>query len=328
MKYNIVFLVFLSFLFINGCAKSKEEKELKISENNVSIRIEGAVYPSAKQEVVASASGKLKYLYIKYGKRVKKGDLLYSLDKKLISLDIKNKHIEIDSLKKIRKNLRNKNNKGESEEIYIAARELKKISFLKSQGYVHAFEENQYKKNYLNTLNANRDRAATAYEKMKTLETLIATKKIELEKLYYRLKHSDGFADIDGFVADIQVKKGENIGLDKKVCTIINLDKVIVKAGFATGLLPFIHKNRDAKVSFVTTPPYKTVAKITEITPIVNPSFESMTLDIVVENHNYMLQEGTRALVNINLSKEGQKSVRKYFINNKNDRMVQIQSKI
>jgi len=48
----------------------------------------------------------------------------------------------------------------------------------------------------------------------------------------------------NGFVADIQAQEGQTIGNDTKVCTIVNLDKVIVKAGFATGLLPFLHVNK------------------------------------------------------------------------------------
>jgi len=67
---------------------------------------------------------------------------------------------------------------------------------------------------------------------------------------------------------------------------------------------------------------------IKQISPIVNPTFGSMTLDIVVPNQNYILQPGTRALVTIELSKEGQARVKKYFLHNNKDRVVEIQSKI
>lgn len=327
MRYYIIVFVVASLLI--GCAKSKEEKELKIEENNISIRIEGSVYPSQQQEVIAESSGKIKKLYIKYGSEVNKGDLIYSLDKELLNLDIQNKKQELKLLKKIYAKVKEDNTQyKDSSEIIIAARELKKVAYLKSEGYLREFEENGYKKNYINAIDAKRNKEMSQYEKRKNIETSLFAKKIELKKLYYQLNHSDGYAGMHGLIAKIELQEGENIGVDKKICTIVNLDKVIVRAGFATGLLPFIHKKRDVQVSFVTTPPYKTVAKITEIRPIVNPSFESMTLDIEVPNKEYMLQEGTRALVNITLSKEGQKRVRTYFIHNKNDRVVQLQSKI
>jgi len=327
IKFFTLTLLFL--LMLSGCAKSQEEKELKVSDNNVSIRLEGAVYPIQRQDIISSSAGKIKHLYIKYGDRVKKGEHIYSLDKELIRLDIKNKQTEIASIQKIKNNLathvRSMHNIAD---VNLAAMELKKMALLKSEGYVQDFEQNKYKKNYINTLNARKDQDISRYEKLKTLGTSLYTKQIELQKLQYQLRHSDGYANINGFVADIQVQEGETIGEDKKICTIVNLDKVIVRAGFATGLLPFIHVNKEVDISFVTTPPYRVHSVIKKIAPIVNPAFGSMTLDIVVPNKYYILQAGTRALVTIQLPKEGQESVKKYFLHNKRDRVVEIQSEI
>jgi len=332
MNFYTTKLFVLSTLLIfilNGCAKSQEEKELKVSDNNVSIRIEGAVYPLQRQDIISTISGKIKHLYIKYGDKVIKGEHIYSLDKELINLDIQNKQAEIASLQQIRNNLAtNIRTAHNTADVNLAAMELKKIALLKSEGYIQDFEQNNYKKNYINTLNAQQSQNANNYERLKTLDASLITKKIELKKLQYAIKHADGYATINGFVADIQAQEGQTIGNDKKVCTIINLNKVIVKAGFATGLLPFLHVNKAVTVSFVTTPPYMVKSTIKQISPIVNPTFDSMTLDIVVPNQNYILQPGTRALVTIELSKEGQASVKKYFLHNKKDKVIEIQSKI
>ncbi len=324
LKYYLV----VTLLIFAGCAKSQEEKALKIEDKNVSIRIEAAVYPSKREDVLASVAGKVKKLYVTYGDRVKKGDILYSLDKELIKLDIQNKKIEVASLEKIRNNFKRNHNASSKEAINLAAQELKKISKLKAQGYVRSFEENTYKKNYINAIYNNKTKDNADYEKLNTLETNLATKKIELKKLEYQLKHADAYAHIDGFIVDIQVDVGESINEDKKVCIIENLDSVIVRAGFANGLLPFIHIGQIAKISFVTSPPYNTEAKVNRIVPIVDPAFKNMTLDIELPNNHYILQEGTRALVTLELTKEGQEKVRKYFMHNKKDRVVEIQSKI
>ena len=324
-----LFLFILSILLINGCAKSQEEKELKISDNNVSIRIEGAVYPIKRQDILASSAGKIKHLYIKYGEKVTKGKRIYSLDKELIKLNIKNKQIEIASLIQVKHHLfLNMHVASNTEAINLAAMELKKIAQLKAEGYVQDFTQDIYKKNYINILNSQKNQNSANYEKLKTVEVSLLTKKVELQKLKYKLKHADSYANIDGFIANIQVQEGEIVESDKKICTIVNLDKVMVKAGFATGLLPFLHVNQMVDISFITTPPYTLQAKIKQITPIVDPKFESMTLNIIVPNKHYILQEGTRALVTIKLPKEGQKSVKKYFMHNKKDRVIQVQSNI
>jgi len=328
MSKSLIIFIFFIF-FINGCAKSQEEKELTIADENISIRIEGSVYPSKRQDILSTAAGKVEHLYIKNGDRIHKGDLIYSLNKELIQLDIQNKQNEISSLEKIQRNLlKQKGSTHNLSNVNLAAQELKKIALLHAEGYIQDFELNTFKKNYINSLNNKEQKSSSEYEKLRTLNATITTKKIELYKLQYQLKHTDGYADIDGFIADIKIQQGQSISSDTKVCTIVNLDQVILKAGFATGLLPFIHKNQMVDISFITTPPYSARAAIKHISPIVNPKFNSMTLDIVIPNKHYILQEGTRALVSIKLSKKGQERVKKYFMNNKKEKVIQIQSRI
>ncbi len=319
---------FLALLvFVGGCAKTQEEKELKKTENNISIRIEGAVFPYKKQDIISSVAGYVEDIYVKNGDRVKKGDKIYSLDKELIQLDIDNKKMEIVSLKQIRDHLMNKSSvDGSVPAINLAAMELKKVALLRAKGYANEFEENKYKKNYINTLNSGNN--SNNYEKIKNLNKQITTAEIDLKKLKYKLKHADAYAQIDGFVADFHLNKRESIGVNRKICTIVDLDKVIVKAGFSTGLLPFIYKGEQISINFVTTPPYNTSSTITQVNPIVNPSFDRMTIETVIPNKSYILQEGTRALVTIPLSKKGQEEVRKYFLNNKKDTTLEIKSKI
>ena len=324
-----IFLFIISILLISGCAKSQEEKELKISDNNISIRIEGAVYPIKRQDVLASTSGKIKHLYVKYGEKITKGDRIYSLDKELIKLDVQNKQIEIASLIQIKHRLfSNIHATSNTESVNLAAMELEKIAQLKAEGYVQDFTQNSYKKNYINVLNLQTAKNSISYEKLKTVEASLRSKKIELQKLKYQLKHADGYANINGFIADIQVQEGESVENGKKICTIVNLDKVIVRAGFATGLLPFLHLHQIVDINFITVPPYSVQATIQQITPIVDPKFQNMTLSIVIPNKYYILQEGTRALITIKLPKKGQERVKKYFINNKKDRVIQVQSNI
>jgi len=94
--------IFTSLLVFGGCAKTQEQKELKSIDNNVSIRIEGAVYPVEKQDIISAVPGYVKDVYVKNGERVRAGDIIYSLDKELINLDIENKKMEISSLEQIK----------------------------------------------------------------------------------------------------------------------------------------------------------------------------------------------------------------------------------
>jgi len=328
---NLLFLLLpIAILFFSGCAKTQEQKEIKGSDNNISVRIEGAVYPIQKQDVISSAAGYVKKVYVKNGDRVKKGDIIYSLDKELMKFDIENIKMQINSLEKIRDHTIAKKGSvdGSIPAINLAAIELKKISYLKSKGYINDFEENEYKKNYINAIYSNKTNTTNNFDKIKNLNSEIMSKKIDLKKLEYQLKYSNAYAQIDGFVVGLKLSPRESIDASVKICSVVNIDKVIVKAGFATGLLPFMHKKQKVNISFVTTPPYSTTSEIKQINPIVDAAYDSMTVEMIVPNHNYILQEGTRALVTISLSKEGQKEIKKYFLNNKNDKTLEIKSKI
>lgn len=332
MNYKKLFslvVLLITIFFIMGCAKSQEEKELSVKKKEINIRIEGAIYPIKKQIIIPSVSGYIDNLYVKNGDKVKKGDLLYTIDKKSLLLDIKSLKIEISSLKKSRSNLiTNYNANGNIYAVNIAARELKKIAQLRAKGYTNKFEENQYKKNYINAMYSNRRERANNYKNLQDLDTNIKLKEIALAKLQFQYKHADMYARIDGFIAGLNLSVGEHVSANAKLGTIVNIDKVIVKAGFANGLMPFIYVGQKAHVDFITTPPYATNTYITQINPIVNPKYDRMTAEMIVKNHNYQLQNGTRALITIKLSKEGQKVVRKYLLNNKNDKTLEIKSKI
>jgi len=322
--------IFASLFIFGGCAKTQEQKELKSTDDNVSIRIEGAVYPIEKQDIISAVSGYVKDVYVKNGDKVKDGDIIYSLDKELIDLDIENKKMEISSLEQIKEHALKKNTvDGSVPAINLAAIELRKIAFLRSKGYLNKFEENSYKKNYINALFSNNQNNNTDnFEKIKNLNKQIISSKIDLKKLEYRLKHADAYARVDGFIAGLHLSKRESIGTNRKICSVVNLDKVLIKAGFSTGLLPFLYKGENIDISFVTTPPYSTSAVIAQVNPIVNAAFGRMTIEAIVPNKNYLLQEGTRALVTIPLSRKGQDKVKKYFLNNNRDTTLEIKSKI
>lgn len=325
-----VIAFFLLISIFSGCAKSRAEKEIKTKDNNVSIRIEGSTYPIQKQELISSVPGYINEIFIKDGDKVNVGDLIFSLDKELINLDIENKKSEIASLESIRDH---KTQKQTAEKnipaINLAAIELRKVAALQAKGYVHGFEENQYRKNYINAIyDNNNNENQDNYEKNQNINSEIMRKQVELKKLEYQLKHADGYAPISGYISNFNINLREHIQENQKICSIIDFDYVIVRAGFATGLLPFIQEGQLVDITFITVPTYKVVAKVSKINPIVDPQFNSMTIDIIVKNNNYLLQEGTKTLVNISLTKEGQDAVKKYFRSNSEETTIQISSDI
>jgi len=164
-------------------------------------------------------------------------------------------------------------------------------------------------------------------EKLQSLDERIALTQHELKKLQYQLKMSEVRSDISGFVAEIKTQAGDYVAKGSKLGSLVNLDRVIVKAGIAPGLLPFVKKGKKVKINFITTPPYSVEeANITRVVMIVDPDFGRMTVEIEIPNKNYLLQEGTKALVTVFLDKKEQEFIKKHFLEDEEDTVYEVKA--
>ena len=294
-----------------GCAKTQEQKSIKEVDDNLTIRLEGKVYPKDNQKVLAGSNGYIKKIYVQNGDMVKKGDLLYELDENLIQMKINRLENEIKHLYETKELLMNEDK--ESMALNLAAIELKKMAFLKSQNMVSSFQEDAYKKAYIANLNKVKSDKISFSSKIDSVNSSIKNKEYQLKTLKYSLKYSNGHASISGFVTNLNITKNQQISKNQLICNILNIEEVVVRAGLAPGLLPFVHKNQKVNIVFVTSPPYKTEATITRVNPIIDKEFGMMTVDIKLKNYNYILQEGVRCLISIDLPKKAQKKIRDMF---------------
>jgi len=323
MKKSILILVILILMI--GCAKTKEERAIKKKDNNITLQLEATIYPIRQEVILAQSDGYVKKIYVKNGDRVKKGDLIYCLDSRLIKLDMKKLEYDIKSLEKEKADLTGGRTANHNKAaINLAAIELKKVAVLRSQGAINQFEEDKYIRNYINALNAN-IKTTTNRSRIETINRTIVADKVALEKLKYALNHINVKANIDGFIVNLNLQPNQSVTLNQKVGNIINIDNVIVRAGLAQGLLSFVKKGEKVKINFITEPPYSEKGKIARINPIIDKVFKNMTIDIIVKNRNYILQPGTKALVTIYLTKEQQNKIRKIFYDRKG-KIIEIQS--
>jgi len=323
-KWNYLFLLIVLGIFVTGCSKTREEKDLKVIDDNITIRLESIVTPYKTTKILATQSGYIQKIYVKNGDKVKEGDVLYTLDKKLILMDIKSLKEKIKSKQKLLNDMENTYNAVSG--INLSAEELKKVAALRAKGYLGEFEENIYKRTYITNLEKARGDQITSEDKIRVLRDSIKDDKLKLKKLEYNLHQQDGIATTSGFIANLKISKREPVNPKDVIADIVNIDKVIVNGGLAPGLLPFVHVGDKVKISFVTTPPYSINAKITSINPVIDKKFKTMTVGILVDNKNYILQNGTRALVTVYLPKKSQAKVKKIFTSK--NKIIQIPSGI
>ncbi len=319
-------LLLVPLLFV-GCAKTAEQKEIKKSKEGITIRLEGAVYPSKKEAIIAPMTGRIKQVYVKTGDRIKKGDLLANFETVVTQYDVQKTEQELAYLKELKRFLRSsKKDNMNLALVNIAREKLEKLSKLRAKGYADTLEYNNAKALYASTLHSKYSEKESKTEKLHFLDERINITRNELLKLKHKLSLSQIKSTLDGFVADINTQVGDYVAKGTKLGHIVNLDKVIVKAGVAPGLLPFIKKGKRVKIDFITTPPYKVEANISRVVMIVDPNFKRMTAEIEIPNKNYILQEGTKALVTVYLTKEEQEFIKENFIEKPNETVYQVKS--
>jgi multidrug resistance efflux pump len=321
-----------------GCAKSMEEKQIVKKDKNITIKLEAVVYPSVNHKVTSPFSGKIKYVFAKNGQKVKKGDKLYQFNTKELILLSKTLSYEINVLKKqILRDAKNKQNLPsiDSSVLENAKSYLNKITRLYAEGYATESELTNAKRNYFNLKkdydnikynNQNKNEAFKLSKDSKLI--LLKQKQAQLEKIKSKIKNATVISEDDGYLVDSEIKIGSFVEQSAKMGSIVNIDKIILKAGLAPGLYRFVKAGDKVKVDFIVTPPYSVETTITRIIPIVDPKFGRMIVEIELDNKNYILQDGMKAMVQIKLKKEYQDIVRKYFIEKEDRNVVEISSEI
>jgi multidrug resistance efflux pump len=325
-------------LLLLGCAKSIEERQIVKKDKNITIKLEAVVYPSVNHKVTSLFSGKIKYVFAKNGQKVKKGDKLYQFNTKELILLSKTLSYEINVLKKqILRDAKNKQNLPsiDSSVLENAKSYLNKITRLYAEGYATESELTNAKRDYFNLKkdydnikynNQNKNEAFKLSKDSKLI--LLKQKQAQLEKIKSKIKNATVISEDDGYLVDSEIKIGSFVEQSAKMGSIVNIDKIILKAGLAPGLYRFVKAGDKVKVDFIVTPPYSVETTITRIIPIVDPKFGRMIVEIELDNKNYILQDGMKAMVQIKLKKEYQDIVRKYFIEKEDRNVVEISSEI
>ena len=95
----IVLIVGVAVAFSRGTTKIDPSKLAKVEKGDLakSVVATGKVEPITKVEVKSKASGIVKKLYVEYGDRVKKGQLLAQLDKVEIEAGVEQAHATLEA---------------------------------------------------------------------------------------------------------------------------------------------------------------------------------------------------------------------------------------
>ena len=320
-KVKILSLIYLGFLiiflFFLNCAKTPEEKQLiKTGKEKLKIKLEGVVKPYRKAKILAPISGTVEKIYFNNGDWVNEGDIIYKVKSKELDMEINNLKRDIqliDGLIKSNNSLYYSVSRSKRRLIEVAREQLNRIAALYAKNYATKAELEAAEEKYFRLID---DEKATTDSYKTRRANLLQQKKAKidaLKKLQLKRSNVEVKSPISGYLTGLTMVEGQEVSKGSIVGYILNINKVVVKAGIASGLYRFIHEGDEVKIDFITTPPYSTKAKISKVIPIVDPKIGRMVVEINLDNYNYLLQDGTKAIITIIPNEKAQAILYKDF---------------
>lgn len=302
----------VSLLFL-GCAQKPEERQIVEKDKALNIQLEATAFAN-QIRAITSIAGKVKTIDNQVGNYVKKGDPIFSIDKELIEKEIKIVKGQIESGERYMNNSRYASSGNNPTIIQLARMNLEKVSTLYAQGYVSEEKYREAKSNYANALyqenQKNSGDNANYYNQRKDVEA----KQLELYRLEEKLKDTTVEANMTGYIFNLDLYEGQNLGEGQKVGEIVDISSIRVRAGLATGLLPYVKEGRVATISFLTTPPINVQVPIEKVIPVMDPAFGRIAIDFTVKNNNNLIQPGTKAIVTIPVKEDEKEKVKEIFL--------------
>ncbi len=278
MNFNkIIYLIIISLFslqFIGNTAVEElivEGTRVKRGEIKDEYKIIGDILPYKQVTVFSELPGIVKKIFVNEGDYVNKGQLIALLDCKEYELQFKSAKAALEVAQ-----IKFNNAKTEFER----AKKLYKQDAISRQKYdmsKYAFE-------------AAKAGIKQAQSSFQALEEKISKCKIK--------------APISGIIAKKFQDEGEMIVATSMMktsplVTIIQIDKVKVKTSLPSIYYSKTNKNIEITITNDVYPDKIWKAKISKISPIIDPLSRSFDIEMVIENENFLLKPGMFANVNI-----------------------------
>lgn len=311
---KLLSIALISSIVFIGCAQKPEERQIVKKDKALSIQLEATSYAHQVRSI-SSISGKVKTIHINTGDKIEEGNDIFSIDENLILREIKVLEKQIADAKDNIRYYQRANRLGNNPSIIQLARmNLEKVASLYSKGYTSEEDFNLAKVNYANAIYSESEKKNGNNTNYINQKKDLSEKELKLFTLQERLKNTTVKANMSGYLHNLELFEGKLLTEGEKVGEIIDISKIKVRAGLATGLLPFVKKGREAKITFLTTPPFELSVPIKKIIPVMDAEFGRVTVDFEVDNTDYLIQPGTKAIVTVALKENEQDKVKEMFL--------------
>lgn len=332
----LVVLIFAGALigFSRGGTKIDSTKLAKVERGDLakSVVATGKVTPITKVEVKSKASGIVKKLYVEYGDRVKKGQLLAQLDKEEIQAQVDQSRAALQAaqanLASSQADYERAKVDAEGPDVPLLKRQYDRSVEMAKDGVVSASSLDDADKNYqmaLNKQNVAKAQVTVLKAKIAQSQGELSRDQANLKQLEEQLSYTDIVSPIEGIVLSRDVEVGDAVSSilvlgssSTLVMTLGDISEVYVKGKVDESDIGKVYLGQPARIKVESFKDKTFNGKVTKISPmgvekdnvttfevrvsINNPGGElkaemTANAEIILEEHKNVLQIPEGALI-------------------------------
>ena len=216
----LVLIVGVAVAFSHGSTKIDPSKLAKVDRQDLakSVVATGKVEPITKVEVKSKASGIVKKLYVDYGDRVKKGQLLAQLDKVEIEAGVEQSRAALQAaeanLKSAQADYERSKVDAEGPDVPLLQRAYERNLQMRKDGVVSQSALDDAEKDYkmsVNKQNVARAQVTVLQAKIAQAQAQVGQDEANLKQLDEQLSYTDLESPIDGIVLSRDVEVGDAV---------------------------------------------------------------------------------------------------------------------
>jgi len=322
------------YAFTRRGTKIEDSKLAKVTRDDLakSVVATGKVEPITKVEVKSKASGIVKKLYVEYGDRVKKGQLLAQLDKEEIQAQVDQSRASLAAadanLKSAEADYERSKVDAEGPDVPLLKRAHDRALGMAKEGVVSTSALEDAQKNYelaLNKQNVAKAQMTVLKAKIAQSEAQVVRDRANLKQLEEQLGYTDIVSPIDGIALSRDVEMGDAVSSilvlgssATLVMTLGDTSEVYVKGKVDESDIGKVYLGQPARIKVESFKEKTFNGKVTKISPmgvekdnvttfevrvsINNPGGElkaemTANAEIILEEHKNVLQIPEGAII-------------------------------
>jgi HlyD family secretion protein len=286
----------------SGGTKIDQSKLAKVDKGDLakSVVATGKIEPITKVEIKSKASGIVKKLYVDYGDKVKRGQMLAELDRDEIQARVAQAHAQLEassaSLSGTRADLERAKVDAEGPDVPLLKRAYDRAQGMAKEGVVSESALDDAQKNYVmsvNKQNVSKAQLQVLQAKIGQAEGQVAQDRANLKQLEEQLGYTTIESPIDGIVLSRDVEIGDAVSSilvlgssATLVMTLGDTSEVYVKGKVDESDIGKVYLGQPARIKVESFKDKTFTGKVTKISPMGVEKDNVTTFEVRVSINN------------------------------------------